>query len=156
MKTIKARWLRHVLNWWPPYLCSGIKVLTLADDWTHAKTRLRLRWYNRNYVNTHYGGSLFSMADPFCMLLLLHRMGRDYAVWDKKAEIKFIKAVRQEVFAEFRVTNEQIAEFKSRLESAEKIEPQFEIDIMDGEGALVAKVWKTVHISRKSRPDRPA
>lgn len=152
MRTVEPRWLRHVLNWWPPFLFSGIKVLELADDWSRVRVRLGLRWYNHNYVNTHYGGSLFSMTDPFYMLMLMHRLGRDYVVWDKKAEIKFIKAVRQDVYAAFEISNEQIADFKRQLESEEKIEPRFEVDIRDREDLLVAKVWKTVHIARKSRP----
>ena len=28
--------------------------------------------WNRNYVGTHFGGSLFAMTDPFWMLGLLH------------------------------------------------------------------------------------
>ena len=36
-----------------------------AEDYRHARVELRQRWYNRNYVGTHFGGSLFAMTDPF-------------------------------------------------------------------------------------------
>ena len=29
--------------------------------------KLTLRWYNRNYVGTHFSGNLFTMTDPFYM-----------------------------------------------------------------------------------------
>ena len=92
---------------------------------------------------------MFSMTDPFYMLLLLHKMGRDYVVWDKKAEIKFIKPGRKDVFAEFKVTEHQVSDFKEQLKTQDKIEPVFEVDIMDIDGLLIAKVWKTIHIAKK-------
>lgn len=153
MKTLKPKTLKRVLNCWPPFWAAGIRVITIADDWSFAKARLRKRWYNRNYVNTHYGGSLFSMTDPFYMLLFLHQMGRDYVVWDKKSEIKFIKPGRKDVFAEFKIHDQQVDEFKQQLATQEKIEPVFEVDIVDTDGTLIAKVWKTIHISRKRKKD---
>jgi len=151
MKTLKPKTLRRVLNLWPPFWGAGIRVIELAEDWSFAKVRLRKYWFNRNYVNTHYGGSLFSMTDPFYMLLLLHKMGRDYVVWDKKAEIKFIKPGRKDVFAEFKVSEQQVSDFKEQLRTQDKIEPVFEVDIMDADGLLIAKVWKTIHISKKQK-----
>ena len=53
--------------------------------------QMRLRFYNRNYVGTHYGGNLFTMTDPFHMIMLMHRLGPGYNVWDQKAEITFLK-----------------------------------------------------------------
>ncbi|AOE49067.1 DUF4442 domain-containing protein [Kangiella sediminilitoris] len=151
MKTLKPKTLKLVLNLWPPFWAAGIRVIELSDDWSFAKVRLRKRWYNRNYVNTHYGGSLFSMTDPFYMLLFLHQMGRNYVVWDKKSEIKFIKPGRKDVFAEFNIEEQQLDEFKKQLETQSKIEPVFEVDIIDADGTLIAKVWKTLHIAKKKK-----
>jgi acyl-coenzyme A thioesterase PaaI-like protein len=66
-----------MVNWWPPYLFSGVRVLEIADDWSSARVRLRMHWYNRNYVGTHFGGSLFAMSDPFWMLLVMNTLGRE-------------------------------------------------------------------------------
>ncbi|RDX37737.1 DUF4442 domain-containing protein [Kangiella sp. HD9-110m-PIT-SAG07] len=151
MKTLKAKTLKRVLNFWPPFWGAGIRVIDLAEDWSFAKVRLRKYWFNRNYVNTHYGGSLFSMTDPFYMLLFLHKMGRDYVVWDKKSEIKFIKPGRKDVFAEFKLTEQQVNDFKEQLKAQDKIQPVFEVDIMDEDGLLIAKVWKTIHIAKKQK-----
>ena len=78
------------MNAWPPFLFSGIRITALAEDYRHARVELRQRWYNRNYVGTHFGGSLFAMTDPFWMLLTMHALGRDYYVWDQAAEIRFL------------------------------------------------------------------
>lgn len=62
---MKASSLRRYMNFWPPFLFSGIHITRLSDDFRHARVELRQRWYNRNYVGTHFGGSLFAMTDPF-------------------------------------------------------------------------------------------
>lgn len=76
-------------------------------------------------------------------------IAHDYIVWDKKAEIKFIKPGKKDVFAEFNISQQQVDEFKTQLESQEKLEPVFEVDIVDADGTLIAKVWKTLYLSKK-------
>lgn len=57
--------LRRVFNLWPPFAFTGIHVARIGDDWRSARVELRMRPWNRNYVGTHFGGSLFAMTDPF-------------------------------------------------------------------------------------------
>ncbi len=143
------RKLRFGLNIWFPFRFTGIKVLEFRDDWSYAKVRLKKSWYNQNAVGTHFGGSLFAMTDPFYMLMAYYQIGKDYLVWDKKAEIKFIKASRKPVFAEFHLPNELLEDWKTQLQTEDKIEPKFEVDIKDADGNMIAKVWKTLYISKK-------
>ncbi|WP_251358944.1 DUF4442 domain-containing protein [Kangiella sp. TOML190] len=147
---ITPKKLRVVLNLWFPFLFSGIKVLEIKSDWSYAKVRLRRRWYNQNAVGTHFGGSLFAMTDPFCMLLTLYRIKKTHIVWDKKAEIKFIKATKKVVFAEFHIPESMLQGWLEQLKTQDKIEPQLEVDIKDGDGILIAKVWKTLYIANKN------
>jgi hypothetical protein len=51
---------------------------------------MKLRRRNANYVDTHYGGSLYSMTDPFYMGMLIESVGPDYIVWDKGASIGWL------------------------------------------------------------------
>ena len=78
---------------WPPLLFSGIRVKRIAPDWRSVEVELRLRWWNRNALGTMFGGSLFAMVDAFYPLMLQHNLGRDYAVWVKSAQIRFISRV---------------------------------------------------------------
>ena len=89
MRTPSARTVRRALDWYPPLRFAGVRVLEISDDWRHARVVLRRRWYNRNYVGTHFGGSLFAMTDPFWMILVLRSLGDGYIVWDQAAEIRF-------------------------------------------------------------------
>ena len=146
------RRLRRVLRWWPPFVFSGIRVLEIADDWSSARIELRRRWYTANYVGTHFGGSLFAMTDPFWMILVMETLGRGYTVWDKAADIEFIKAVREPVYAQIRVDPVAIAELRSAMASGEKVLRWFETEIRTAAGELVARSRKQLHVRRR----RPA
>ena len=80
-----------MLNIYPPYWGTGIVVSKVAPDFTEIVVQMKKRFYNRNYVDTHFGGSLYSMVDPFYMLMLINILGKDYVVWDKSAFIDFVK-----------------------------------------------------------------
>lgn len=146
---MSPRKLRRVLRWWPPYVFSGIRVLEIADDWSSARIELRRRWYTANYVGTHFGGSLFAMTDPFWMILVMETLGRDYVVWDKAADIEFIKAVREPVYAAIRVDPSAIAELRAAAAGGEKVLRWFETEIRTASGELVARSRKQLHVRLK-------
>ena len=143
------RHMRMLLNIWPPFLGAGIRVRRLASDWKEIDVEMKLRWWNRNYVGTHYGGSLYSMADPFFMVMLIENLGKDYIVWDKAASIRFRKPGRGMVSACFRLSDEQVGEIRQALNSQEKIERVFTVEVKDQSGSVVAEVEKLLHIRRK-------
>ncbi|MER5264721.1 DUF4442 domain-containing protein [Actinosynnema sp. NPDC002837] len=148
---MKASRLRRGMNLWPPFLFAGIRVVELSDDYRHAKVRMRLHWWNRNYVGTHFGGSLFSMTDPFWMLLVLHHLGREHLVWDRAGEIEFVKPGRGTVHAEFHLTDEHLDELRSRAASDSKALLWFSTDVVDSAGEVVARTRKQVYARRKNR-----
>jgi uncharacterized protein DUF4442 len=146
------RHMRVFLNIWPPFLGAGIRIRRFAPNWKEIDVEMKLRWWNRNYVGTHYGGSLYSMADPFFMLMLIENLGKDYIVWDKSASIRFKKPGRGKVFAKFRVSDEQIREIKQALDSQEKIDRLFRVEVKDESGIVIAEVEKLLHVRKK--PER--
>ena len=80
--TRSPKGLQWFLNLYGPYLGAGVRVDYLAEDFRELNVSMGLHWYNRNYVGTHFGGSLYSMVDPFYMLMVMTVLGRDYVVWD--------------------------------------------------------------------------
>ena len=87
----RSRKLRRGINLYPPYLGASVRVTYLSDDFRRVEVEMPLRFYNRNYFGTHFGGSLYSMCDPFYVLMLANILGPDYIVWDKAANIRFKK-----------------------------------------------------------------
>lgn len=143
------RYFRILVNLWPPFLGAGIRVKRLAPDWKSIDVEMTLRRWNSNYVGTHYGGSLYSMTDPFYMLMLIECLGRDYVVWDKAATIRFRRPGKGTVTASFRLSGQQIDEIKQALTTQDKVEPTFVVQVKDEAGIVVAEVEKLLHVRRK-------
>ncbi|WP_313056429.1 DUF4442 domain-containing protein [Stutzerimonas nitrititolerans] len=147
----KARLLRWLMNFYPPYLGAGIRVRHISDDFRQAQVRMGLRWYNRNYVGTQFGGSLYSMTDPFFMLMLLQNLGDDYAVWDKAANIEFVSPGKGRVYADFTITEQLLDEIRQHTAGGDKYLPRLHVEVRDEQGTLVARVQKTLYVRLKPR-----
>ena len=143
------RILKFVVNLWPPFLGAGIRVRHIAEDWSRIEVQMTLRWFNKNYVGTQFGGSLFSMTDPFYMLMLIKRLGPDYRVWDQRGEIKFIRPGRGTVSTQMALTEAQLADIRGATADGSKHFASFDMNIVDAEGAVVAKVRKTIYIRKR-------
>lgn len=143
--------LLKLLNFWPPYLGAGIRVKYMSPDKTTIHVEMKLHWWNKNYVGTQFGGSMYAMTDPFFMLILIENLGSDYIVWDKAAAIRFKSPGRGRVFAKFHVTHEEIAAIKAQADSQDKVEPVFTIQIHDEGGKIIAEVEKVLYVRRKDK-----
>ena len=151
MRNVKlgAGSLRLLMNLWPPFIGAGIHVERLAPDYREAVVRMRLGLLNRNYMGTHFGGSLFAMTDPFFALLVMHNLGRDYVVWDKASSIDYKLPGRGTVRARFRITTEQVEDILQATAGGQKYEPTFAVDVVNCHGEVVVTVEKTIYVRRK-------
>ena len=149
---MNARLLRRGMGWWPPFLGAGIRVRSFADDFREAVVELKMGRLNRNYVGTHFGGSLYAMTDPFFMIMLLHNLGGEYLVWDKSGSIEYLAPGRGTVRAHFVLTEERIAEIRTQAAGGEKVLPEFQVEVRHADdGSLVALVRKTLYVRRKPK-----
>ena len=147
---------RRLINLWPPFLGAGIKVREISDDYTDFKVDMKLTRFNRNYVGTQFGGSIYAMTDPFYMLILMKNLGKDYIVWDKSAEVRFKLPGKGKLTAHFNITKEKIAEIKAQADNNYKAEPAFTVLVKDDKGNVVAEVDKVLYVRRKDRkPQAP-
>ena len=146
---MNLRIFKFGMNLWPPFLGAGIKVKHIAADFREVVVSLKLRWYNRNYVGTHFGGSLAAMTDPFYMLMLIHILGNEYTVWDKTSTIDFIAPGRGTVTARFRLNDDQIEEIKNETADRKAYFPALSADIVNESGEVVARVNKKLYVRKK-------
>lgn len=143
--------LKRKLNLYPPYWGTGIVVKNISPDFREAVVQMKMAWYNRNYVNTHFGGSLYAMTDPFFMLMLMQILGKDYIVWDKAAHIEFIKPGRGTVTAKFVIDKERVEDILEKTADGQKYLPEFTVDIEDQANHKVARVIKTLYVRKKRK-----
>lgn len=145
---MSATVLKKVMNFYPPLVGAGIRATTLSKDFRYAKIVMPLKWYNRNYVGSHFGGSLYSMTDPWYMLMLLNILGDDFVVWDKGASIQYVSPGRQCVMAEFQVEDDLVNSLLV-MDPEEKRIFDLPVSVTDKAGNLVAQVTKTLYVKRK-------
>lgn len=144
-----ARNLRRLLNFYGPYLGAGVKVDHIAEDFKEIRVSMRLRWYNRNAVSTHFGGSLYSMVDPHLMLMLMKLLGPGYTVWDKSAAIDFVRPGTGTVSAIIRIDDDTVHTIRDKVAEKRKYQPEFTIEVMDQKKRLVCRVKKVLYVRRK-------
>ncbi|GAA5646478.1 DUF4442 domain-containing protein [Vibrio proteolyticus] len=141
--------VKFALNVWPPFWGSGIRILSISDDFRQVSMKLKLRWWNKNANRTQYGGSIFSLTDPVYSLMLMGILGEQYYVWDKDASINFIKPGQSDLYAEFNVTEAKLNEILQQTACGEKSFPEFIIHVKDRQGQVVAEVQRRLYVRKK-------
>ena len=150
--------LRWGMNLWPPYLGAGIRVRRIAPDYGEVVVEMKLGLSNRNYFGTHFGGSLYSMTDPFYALMLTNRLGPKYLVWDHSGSIEYLTPGRGLARAHFVLDEARVEAIRAEAAGGEKTLPGFEVMVKDRAGHSIARVQKTVYVRLKKRyrPAQPA
>jgi acyl-coenzyme A thioesterase PaaI-like protein len=149
------RFLR-VIGLWPPYLGAGIRVTRADADLRVIEVALTLRAWNRNYVGTQFGGSLYSMCDPFYMLMVMENLGREYIVWDKSATIEFKRPGRGRVRARFELGEDVLASIREEVARAGRSHPRFTVHVVDDAGTEVARIYKVLSVRRRPASASPS
>jgi hypothetical protein len=144
-----SRRMTQVLRFYPPYLGAGIRLLHVDHDLRNLEVGMKLAAWNQNFVGTQFGGSLYSMCDPFYMLMLIHHLGPDFTVWDKSATIDFLKPGRGFVRARFELSEERLTQIREELAAQGKSHPRFEVTVVDERGEAIARVGKLLSIRKR-------
>ena len=137
------------MNTWPPFFFAGIRILEISPDYRRARVKLVKKTFNSNYVGTLFGGSLFSMTDPFFMIMTMKNLGEKYIVWDKRGEIEFVSPGKATVYGEFQITDEDLEDIRKNVADIGKYLKWFEVELKTAEGVLVAIVKKQIYFRAK-------
>jgi hypothetical protein len=159
-ESLRTFFFRHGINLWPCYRGSGGRVTFIAADWSEVRVRLPLSWRTRNYVGTIFGGSMLAAVDPFFMIMLIHRLGPGYVVWDKAATVRFRKPGRGALTARMTLPDGEEAAIRGALEGARSVDRTYRVELVDAAGLVHAEVDKVVHVrlryNARPTPESPA
>lgn len=143
--------LLNIWNLWPPFFFSGIKIVDRSKDFRHFKVKLKLRFWTANYLGTQYGGSIFSMADPFYMIMLIKNLGKEYSIWDKSASVRYLKPGKTDLYAEFNLSEEDLKTIREEVEQNGRMYWTRNIEIKDMNGEVIAHVERTIAIRKQKK-----
>ena len=130
-------------------LGTGISLKKVSRDLSRFEVEMKLRWYNRNLVGIHYGGSLYSMCDPWYMFILIANLGKEYVVMDKAANIRYLKPGKGKLKCIFEVDKGQVKAIKEEIDVIGKKDYTFLCQIKNEEGEVVTEVEKIVYVRKK-------
>ncbi len=140
---------KYLLNHYAPYKGAGIAIDKIDLENYHIRVKMPLTRKNQNIVGVHFGGSLYSMVDPFYMLLLMHHLGSRYIVWDKAATIQFLAPGRGTVYANIQLDLNEIQHIKTLAANHAPILRNYTLNVFDEAGVRIAEIQKTLYIRLK-------
>ncbi len=94
---------------------------------------------------------MFSAVDPFPMVQLMNLLDDTFIVWDKSAEINFLRPARKTLYASFTYSTEELNEIRTRVAAEKEIEIIKTTKLTDKEGETVfCEVKKKLYIADKA------
>lgn len=146
----RAKLFKYGFNYSPMYRRSTARIVEVSDDLMQVRIKLPITWKNRNYVNSIFGGSMFSSVDPIPMVQLINLIGDDYIVWDKSANIRFKKPARENLYAQFSYSLEELEHIKEQVSQHNEIDIQKTTHLTNIDGSVVfCEVEKTLYVANK-------
>ncbi|TDQ23817.1 DUF4442 domain-containing protein [Tenacibaculum caenipelagi] len=141
---------KYGFNISPMYRRSTGKINYVSEDLLKAQVKIPITYRNKNYVGSIFGGSLFSATDPVFMIQLINILGNEYVVWDKEASIKFKRPAKQDAYADFMFSEDEIKQIQEQVKDEQEINLIKEIKITNKDESVVfAEVSKTIYIADK-------
>ncbi len=145
----ESRKMRWMFKLFAAYVGTGASITYIAGDYKVLRVKIPLNWRTRNYVGTIYGGSIYSAIDPMYMLMLMRILGKNFVVWDKAASIKFKKPGTDTLFANFIITEDELASIKQQVADKGEVNYNFNLDIVDKNGIVHTSVEKLIYVATK-------
>ena len=94
---------------------------------------------------------MFAAVDPIPMVQLMNILGDDFVVWDKSAEIFFKRPAKEDLYAEFTYTIDELETLKAKVIAENEVEIIKTTSLTDKNGEVVyCEVKKTIYVADKS------
>ncbi|WP_339789312.1 DUF4442 domain-containing protein [uncultured Imperialibacter sp.] len=147
----KPKLFKYGFNLSPMYRRSTAKIIYVSKDLLEIKIKLPISYKNRNYVNSIFGGSMFAAVDPIPMVQLMNLIGDDFVVWDKSAQIFFKRPARENIYADFTYSLEEVDEIRSKVGLQNEIEIVKTTSLTNRDKSIVyCEVKKTIYVADKA------
>ena len=140
---------RRRLEWYPPFLFMGVKVIEMQDDWSFVRIRLPLNARSKNMGDSMFGGYQASLADPIAALACVKRFP-DYSIWTRAMTIDFVREGNSDLELRFEFDEKLYQEIKGELQQKGRSTPMFEYALYRDDGKICSKIKNTVAIRPKN------
>jgi hypothetical protein len=143
---------KFLINLYPPMLFNGVRVLSVANDFTSLKLRIRKTIFTRNHSGSIFGGSLFSAVDPFYALLFWQIFQHEKikcSTWLKSAEIKYLKPANKKLYAYLVISDEERSNAINMINEKGRFDAHFTIYLIDKQGVKYVEIKQLITLKLK-------
>lgn len=137
------------MRFYPPLLFQRIWIKRFHKDFLGVDVKIFKSIFNINYNRSIFGGTIYSAADPFYAVLfyqIMLRKGYKVIVWQKAAEIFYIKPGWSDLNFTINIGQEEINAFCKALDEIGKAEQHCNLEIKDSQGDICARIVSLVYI----------
>lgn len=153
LRKLKFLSAKQRLEWYPPFLFMGVKVIEMEHDLSHIRIRLPLNARSKNMGDCMFGGYQASLADPIAALACARRFP-GYSVWTRAMTINFLREGNSDLELRFVFDEKNYQAIKEELQQKGRSTPTFEYAFYRGDGEVCSKVKNTVAIRPKNYSTR--
>ena len=147
--TITPGLLKWIMRFYPPLFFQRIWVVKIEEDFTGADVKINKSFFNRNYNNSIFGGTIMAAADPFYPVLfnrIFTHKGYKVIAWSKSVQIQFLKPALTNLHFNIKLSDDDITEAEHVLNTGGKYVKAHPIDIYNDKGEVCVSIMSEVYV----------
>jgi len=141
--------LKWAMRFYPPLFLQRIWVMKIDKGFKGVHVKIKRSFLNKNYNNSIFGGTIFAAADPFYPVLfhqVLSKKGYKLKVWSKSSSIHYLKPGLSDLHFKINLTDEDITNAESVLDTGGKYMAHHPIDIYNKDGEICVSVMNEIYL----------
>ena len=141
--------LKWALRFYPPLFLQRIWIVKFDKGFRGVQVKITKSLLNKNYNNSIFGGTIFAAADPFYPVLFhqvfIHK-GYKVIAWSKSSEIQYIKPGLTNLYFKISLSEQEIDDAETLLNTTGKYIKTHPIDIYDKHGEICVSVRNEIYV----------
>ena len=133
------------LQWYPPFLLMGVKVIELEENWNRVRLKLPLTMLSKNMGNSMFGGYQAAIADPIAALACAKQFP-ECDVWTRALTVDFIQPGSTHLELRFEFDPQIKQKISDDLAHKGRSTPEFEYGLYREDGSLCSRIHCRVAI----------
>lgn len=134
---------------YPPLLGAGIRVRSMAPDWTRGELEMRIRPWTANHNGTAFGGALFSATDVLYGTMLAGQLGGRFRVATKEATIRFLRPGSGLLRCAVAVPHTEADRVRAILTTEPHVDVHHLARLRDDDGRVVCEAEHVLRVKRR-------
>ncbi len=130
---------------------TGAEVTYISEALDHVSLKIPLNEKTKNMMGIVYGGIMYSATDFVYLTMLWYRLGLDYMLIDKCANVQYLRPGLGDLTVDFYLPEETVQSIIAELETQKSTLREFIIDIKDDKQKTVCKITKSIYIRKNKQ-----